>query len=174
MGEGKHVRFTVESRGARARAVAFGDGRRAAGAPTASRREATFTLEVNEWNGVSEPRLVLRHAAGRAAPTTRSHRRCTSAPAARAGAESEDERAGACSRCPERRFDPAGGPLPYDMAVAKDPTPRTRTEIAEQPRPLRVGQRRTDSVGAAAPRPAGRGARAAPPTRRQALAAPLA
>ena len=24
--------------------------------------EATFTLEVNEWNGVSEPRLVLRHA----------------------------------------------------------------------------------------------------------------
>ena len=24
--------------------------------------QATFTLEVNEWNGVSEPRLVLRHA----------------------------------------------------------------------------------------------------------------
>jgi hypothetical protein len=24
--------------------------------------EATFTLEVNEWNGVSEPRLVLRRA----------------------------------------------------------------------------------------------------------------
>ena len=22
--------------------------------------QATFTLEVNEWNGVSEPRLVLR------------------------------------------------------------------------------------------------------------------
>ncbi len=64
MGEGKHVRFTVESRGARARAVAFGTGGRlpvAADAP-AGAIEATFTLEVNEWNGVSEPRLVLRQA----------------------------------------------------------------------------------------------------------------
>jgi single-stranded-DNA-specific exonuclease len=61
MGEGKHVRFTVESRGARARAVAFGGG---AALPVAEGEpaEATFTLEVNEWGGVSEPRLVLRHA----------------------------------------------------------------------------------------------------------------
>jgi single-stranded-DNA-specific exonuclease len=61
MGEGKHVRFTVESRGARARAVAFGNGGRLPvedGEPA----EATFTLEVNEWQGVSEPRLVLRQA----------------------------------------------------------------------------------------------------------------
>ena len=61
MGEGKHVRFTVESRGARARAVAFGNGGRLPvedGEPA----EATFTLEVNEWGGVSEPRLVLRQA----------------------------------------------------------------------------------------------------------------
>src|ERR1019366_1459803 len=61
MGEGKHVRFTVESRGARARAVAFGNGGRLPveeGAPA----EATFTLEVNEWGGGSEPRLVLRQA----------------------------------------------------------------------------------------------------------------
>ncbi|MFI4989438.1 MAG: single-stranded-DNA-specific exonuclease RecJ [Solirubrobacterales bacterium] len=61
MGEGKHVRFTVESRGARAQAVAFGTGGRLPvedGAPV----EATFKLEVNEWNGVCEPRLVLRHA----------------------------------------------------------------------------------------------------------------
>jgi len=70
MGEGKHVRFTVESRGARARAVAFGIGGRLPvddGAPA----EATFTLEVNEWNGVTEPRLVLRQARpapGRADP----------------------------------------------------------------------------------------------------------
>jgi single-stranded-DNA-specific exonuclease len=73
MGEGKHARFTVESRGARARAVAFGTGgrlladlRSAAGDGSAAQRpgavEATFTLEVNEWNGVSEPRLVLRQA----------------------------------------------------------------------------------------------------------------
>jgi single-stranded-DNA-specific exonuclease len=61
MGEGKHVRFTVNSRGARARAVAFGGGARlpvADGEPA----EATFKLEINDWNGVSEPRLVLREA----------------------------------------------------------------------------------------------------------------
>ena len=68
MGEGRHVRFTVESRGARARAVAFGTGGRLAvgvggrGEGGAGSIRATFTLEVNEWNGVSEPRLVLRHA----------------------------------------------------------------------------------------------------------------
>jgi single-stranded-DNA-specific exonuclease len=61
MGEGKHLRFTLESGGARARGVAFGTGSSlpvAAGEPA----EATFTLEINEWNGVSEPRLVLRQA----------------------------------------------------------------------------------------------------------------
>jgi single-stranded-DNA-specific exonuclease len=66
MGEGKHARFTVESRGCRARAVAFGTGGRlpvAEGEPA----DATFTLEVNEWNGVSEPRLVLRQASPSAA-----------------------------------------------------------------------------------------------------------
>jgi single-stranded-DNA-specific exonuclease len=61
MGEGKHVRFTLESRGTSARGVAFGTGGRLPvedGQPA----EATFTLEINEWNGVTEPRLVLRHA----------------------------------------------------------------------------------------------------------------
>jgi single-stranded-DNA-specific exonuclease len=61
MGEGRHLRFTVESHGARARAVCFGQGAKLpveAGQPAT----ATFALEINEWNGVSEPRLVLRHA----------------------------------------------------------------------------------------------------------------
>lgn len=65
MGEGKHVRFSVESDGVRARAVAFGCGGRlpvADGEPA----RATFALEVNEWNGVSEPRLLLRQAAAQA------------------------------------------------------------------------------------------------------------
>ena len=60
MGEGKHARFTIESGGAHARAVAFGnDGKLgvAEGEPV----DATFSLEVNEWKGVSEPRLLLRH-----------------------------------------------------------------------------------------------------------------
>jgi single-stranded-DNA-specific exonuclease len=61
MGEGRHLRFTVESRGSRARGVCFGQGSQlpvAAGEPA----RATFALEVNEWNGVVEPRLRLRHA----------------------------------------------------------------------------------------------------------------
>jgi single-stranded-DNA-specific exonuclease len=68
MGEGKHVRFTVHAGGVRARAVAFGTGGRLP-LPDGGRAEeraeelqATFTLEINEWNGVSEPRLVLRRA----------------------------------------------------------------------------------------------------------------
>lgn len=68
MGEGKHARFTVHAGGARARAVAFGtDGRLPLPAGSDAHThpgglQATFTLEVNEWNGVSEPRLVLRRA----------------------------------------------------------------------------------------------------------------
>jgi len=64
MGEGKHVRFTVKSHGACARGVAFGRGSQlpvAEGIPA----EATFALEVNEWKGITEPRLVLRHARAR-------------------------------------------------------------------------------------------------------------
>ncbi len=62
MGEGKHARFTVESGGVRARAVAFGTGGRLPfeDVADAGTVQATFTLEVNEWNGASEPRLVLR------------------------------------------------------------------------------------------------------------------
>ncbi len=61
MGEGKHARFTVQSEGVHARAVAFGnDGR--LGVADGVAVDATFALEVNEWRGMSEPRLVLRHA----------------------------------------------------------------------------------------------------------------
>jgi len=81
MGEGKHVRFTVESRGARARAVAFGNGGRlpvGGGGRRAGLVDATFTLEVNEWNGVSEPRLVLRQA--RPAVAAIAEQSCPQAP----------------------------------------------------------------------------------------------
>jgi single-stranded-DNA-specific exonuclease len=66
MGEGKHVRFTVESEGARARGVCFGQGAKlpvAEGEPA----RATFALEINEWGGAVEPRLRLRHAEALAA-----------------------------------------------------------------------------------------------------------
>jgi single-stranded-DNA-specific exonuclease len=60
-GEGRadHARFSVSSGRARAPAVAFGSGGRlpvAAGVPV----DAAFRLERNEWQGVVEPRLVLR------------------------------------------------------------------------------------------------------------------
>jgi single-stranded-DNA-specific exonuclease len=56
--EGRHVRFTVEAGGHRARAVAFGMG----SLPDGDLHDATFALELNEWGGAVEPRLVLRHA----------------------------------------------------------------------------------------------------------------
>jgi single-stranded-DNA-specific exonuclease len=62
MGEGRHARFTVHSGAAHAAAVAFGRGA-SLGVREGQPAQATFTLEVNEWRGVSEPRLVLRHAA---------------------------------------------------------------------------------------------------------------
>ena len=56
-----HARFTVHSGAARARAVRFGAGR---GLPVEPDMpvDATFTLERNEWQGVVEPRLLLRTA----------------------------------------------------------------------------------------------------------------
>jgi hypothetical protein len=51
----------VRSWGVRARALAFGIGKRL-GVSEGEPAQATFTLEINEWNGVSEPRLVLRTA----------------------------------------------------------------------------------------------------------------
>jgi single-stranded-DNA-specific exonuclease len=59
MSDGKHVRFTVEAGGIRARAVAFGMGALPEGAAD-GRLHATFTLELNEYQGAVEPRLVLR------------------------------------------------------------------------------------------------------------------
>jgi single-stranded-DNA-specific exonuclease len=58
MGEGRHVRFTVSSGGRRAQAVAFGVTKVDCDGPV----DATFALEVNEYNGAVSPRLVLRHA----------------------------------------------------------------------------------------------------------------
>jgi single-stranded-DNA-specific exonuclease len=58
MGEGKHMRFTVRSGGARASAVAFGRG--SLPPEAADGLDATFVLERNEWNGAVEARLRLR------------------------------------------------------------------------------------------------------------------
>ncbi|MGI8513051.1 MAG: single-stranded-DNA-specific exonuclease RecJ, partial [Solirubrobacteraceae bacterium] len=62
MGEGKHVRFAVESGGVRARAVAFGCGGRLP-VPDGTAADVVVSLERNAFNGRVEPRLVLGSAA---------------------------------------------------------------------------------------------------------------
>ncbi len=61
MGEGRHVRFTVESGGIRARAVAFGCDGRLPVDPEAP-ADLVAALELDHWRGSVEARLVLRHA----------------------------------------------------------------------------------------------------------------
>jgi single-stranded-DNA-specific exonuclease len=99
MGEGRHVRFTVLADGARARAVAFGGGTSLPvrdGEPA----DATFALEVNEWGGVTEPRLVLRRAEPAAA---QDGPRRAAAAGGRGGAAAEDESPSSAPRPAEDR-----------------------------------------------------------------------
>jgi single-stranded-DNA-specific exonuclease len=58
MGEGKHARFSLHSGGHRALGVAF--GRSSLGVGDEDRVDAAVRLEVNHWNGATEPRVVLR------------------------------------------------------------------------------------------------------------------
>jgi single-stranded-DNA-specific exonuclease len=70
MGEGKHARFQLASEGVRALGVCFGRGGSLPvqeGVPA----QATFKLEVNEWRGSCEPRLVLRHIVDAQTPPLR-------------------------------------------------------------------------------------------------------
>jgi single-stranded-DNA-specific exonuclease len=61
MGEdGQHARFTLSNGGSRARAVAFRTAARTLPASQDERHDAAVRLELNEWNGTVEPRLVLR------------------------------------------------------------------------------------------------------------------
>jgi len=61
MGEGRHVGFHLTAGGARSRAVCFGAGSRLPVEPNTP-IDAAVRLEVNSYNGLVEPRLVLRHA----------------------------------------------------------------------------------------------------------------
>ena len=66
MGEGRHVAFTLHAGGAGSRCVHFGAGDRLPADPGRP-VDAAVRLEVNRWNGSTEPRLVLRQAAVSAA-----------------------------------------------------------------------------------------------------------
>ncbi len=58
--EGQHASFTLVAGGARARTVAFRREARSLPASQDERIDAAVRLEINEWNGGVEPRLVLR------------------------------------------------------------------------------------------------------------------
>jgi single-stranded-DNA-specific exonuclease len=57
MGEGRHVRFTLHAGGIRSRAMCFGSARLPVEVGAAA--DATIRLELNEYRGAVEPRLVL-------------------------------------------------------------------------------------------------------------------
>ena len=61
MGEGRHVAFSLAAGGARSRCVAFGAGS-SLPAPPGEPVDAAVRLEVNRYNGTTEPRLILRCA----------------------------------------------------------------------------------------------------------------
>lgn len=61
MGEGRHVACALHAGGARSRAVRFGAGTRLPAEP-GQPVDAAVRLEANRYNGMVEPRLVLRHA----------------------------------------------------------------------------------------------------------------
>lgn len=68
MGEGKHARFSLHSGSHRALGVAF--GRPSLGVGEDDPVDVAVRLEVNQWNGAIEPRVVLREVYPRPADAT--------------------------------------------------------------------------------------------------------
>ena len=62
MGEGRHVAFSLAAGGARSRCVRFGDGSSLPAEP-GEPVDAAVRLEVNRYNGSTEPRLMLAQRA---------------------------------------------------------------------------------------------------------------
>ncbi len=60
MGDGSHARFSVESGARRALGVAFGSGERSLASLNGTPVDLSVRLELNQWNGAVEPRVVLK------------------------------------------------------------------------------------------------------------------
>ncbi|MCD6016693.1 MAG: single-stranded-DNA-specific exonuclease RecJ [Solirubrobacterales bacterium] len=58
---GRHARFSLRSGNRRARGVAFGTNGELDSAARAGPLDVSVKLELNEWNGAVEPRVVLEH-----------------------------------------------------------------------------------------------------------------
>ena len=63
---GRHARFSLRSGNRRARGVAFGTNGELDSAARAGPLDVSVKLELNEWNGAVEPRVVLEHLYPRA------------------------------------------------------------------------------------------------------------
>ena len=138
MGEGKHVRFTVASRGARARAVAFGTGGRlpvdegepARGHVHAGGQRVERASQSRAW--CCARRAPARLRSGPPTPTGAPARRCAAGAGRRA-------RAVSCvpvrRRLPRSRALQSGWAVPYPMgmAIAKDPKSPQQAELADAP-----------------------------------------
>jgi single-stranded-DNA-specific exonuclease len=122
MGEGRHARFLLRSEGVCAGGVAFGGG----GTLPVGEGElvqATFKLEVNEWRGSSEPRLVLRHVISDQVDRRRAPEQW-SAPARRPAARKAQDSVDRQESCPlgekafRARAEPsAAQPLQLELAL---------------------------------------------------------
>ena len=60
MGEGKHLRCTVELGGYRCRAVGFGMGELSEQIDPNARHDVAYRIQRNEWNGAVTPQMILR------------------------------------------------------------------------------------------------------------------
>src|SRR5262249_30038636 len=60
IGDGRHLRLSVELGGFRCGGVGFGMGRRADELRGTGRHDVAFRLQRNEWNGTVTPQMVVR------------------------------------------------------------------------------------------------------------------
>ncbi len=119
MGEGeRHARFTLESGAARARGVAFGVNGSLASLGDAP-RDVAIELELNQWNGSVEPRVLLKDTYALDAP------------------ENADGEAPGCDA-------PACGEEWLRRALAERDAPLERTGPNE---PRRTGREAEDAAG---------------------------
>jgi single-stranded-DNA-specific exonuclease len=120
LGEGRHVSFTLTAGGAPSRCVQFGAGTRLPAEPHQP-VDAAVRLEVNRWNGSTEPRLVLRGAA----PAPARAIDIVGEPALGTGVQRELARDLSVWGEPAAGAAPgatagAGGPAPIDRASVRD------------------------------------------------------
>ena len=133
MGEGRHLRMSVELGGFRCRAVGFGLGATLAEMQQARRVDVAFRLHRNEWNGTVTPQMVLRavQPLGDAAPLPG----VPAEPAQSSGSGYRDAREGGLQVATVARL-LAGG---SDCAVVVADRPRREQAIARALRPDRFG-----------------------------------